>query len=98
MNHFRPTFQHLFHVKWVPFHHGMTRPQVADGGEGYKTRRIDGNVWHKKSLAGDRVWPSSFVLCEGPKTPHRKNLLRNGLYICRLGWILRHDLSAAKWT
>jgi hypothetical protein len=22
----------LFHVRWVPSHHGMARPQVADGG------------------------------------------------------------------
>jgi hypothetical protein len=22
-----------FHVRWVLFHHGMARPQVADGGK-----------------------------------------------------------------
>jgi hypothetical protein len=23
----------FYHVKWGPFHHGMARPQVADGGD-----------------------------------------------------------------
>jgi hypothetical protein len=27
-------YSELNHVKWVPCHHGMTRPPVADGGDG----------------------------------------------------------------
>jgi hypothetical protein len=23
----------IIHVGWVPYHHGMARPQVADGGK-----------------------------------------------------------------
>jgi len=26
-------YEVLPHVRWVPFHHGMARPQVADGGK-----------------------------------------------------------------
>jgi hypothetical protein len=28
----------LSHIKWVPCHHGMARPQVVDGGDGLQTR------------------------------------------------------------
>jgi len=27
-----------FHVRWVPCHHGMARPQVADGGKSSRYR------------------------------------------------------------
>jgi hypothetical protein len=30
----RPCYKYADHVKWVPCHHGMARPQVADGGDG----------------------------------------------------------------
>jgi hypothetical protein len=28
------------HIKWVPCHHGMARPQVADGGDGLQIWRV----------------------------------------------------------
>jgi hypothetical protein len=33
---FDKTFQIYFHIKWDPIHHGMARPQVADGGDGFQ--------------------------------------------------------------
>jgi hypothetical protein len=34
-------------VKWVPCHHGMARPQVADGGEGLQIWRVAANILNK---------------------------------------------------
>jgi hypothetical protein len=45
------------HVKWVPFHHRMARPQVADG-DGLKIWRVAANILNKLSRTADRVWPS----------------------------------------
>jgi hypothetical protein len=37
--------QFLFlHVRWVPCHHGMARPQVADGGDGLQIWRVVVNI------------------------------------------------------
>jgi hypothetical protein len=27
-------YLYVIHVRWVPCHHGMAHPQVADGGDG----------------------------------------------------------------
>jgi hypothetical protein len=32
------------HVRWVPCHHGMARPQVADGGVGLQIWRVAANI------------------------------------------------------
>jgi hypothetical protein len=48
------------HVRWVPCHHGMERPQVADGGIGLQIRRVASNILNKQSRTADKVWPSSF--------------------------------------
>jgi hypothetical protein len=36
------------HVRWVPCHHGMARPQVADGGDGLQIRRVAANIFNKQ--------------------------------------------------
>jgi hypothetical protein len=41
------------HVKWVPCHHGMARPQVADG-EGIQIRRVAANILNKQSWTADK--------------------------------------------
>jgi hypothetical protein len=33
-------YDNEIHVKWVPCHHGMARPQVADGGDGLQIWRV----------------------------------------------------------
>jgi hypothetical protein len=48
------------HVKWAPCHHGMARPQVADGGDGLQIWRLAANILNKKSRTADKGWPSSF--------------------------------------
>jgi hypothetical protein len=53
------------HVKWVPCHHGMARPQVADGGEGLQIWRVAVNILNKQSRTADKGWPSSFGVGRG---------------------------------
>jgi hypothetical protein len=47
------------HVKWVPCHHGMARPQVAVGGEGLQIWRVAASILNKQSRTADKGWPSS---------------------------------------
>jgi hypothetical protein len=35
------------HVRWVPCHHCMARPQVADGGDGLHIWRAAANILNK---------------------------------------------------
>jgi hypothetical protein len=42
------------HVRWVPCHHGMARPQVADGGEVLRVRRVAANILNKQSWKADK--------------------------------------------
>jgi hypothetical protein len=45
-------------------HHGMARPQVADGGYA--------NILNKQSRAADKGGPPAWGLGVGLTTPHRK--------------------------
>jgi hypothetical protein len=38
-------------VIWVPCHHGMARPQVADGGNGLQ---VSANILNKQSRTVDK--------------------------------------------
>jgi hypothetical protein len=35
------------HDEWVPCHNGVTRPQVADGGDGLQVWRVAANILNK---------------------------------------------------
>jgi hypothetical protein len=48
------------HVRWVPCHHGMARPQVADGRNGLQIWRVAANILNKQSLTANKGWSSSF--------------------------------------
>jgi hypothetical protein len=37
------------HVRWVPCHHSMARPQVADGGDSLQIWRVAANILNKQS-------------------------------------------------
>jgi hypothetical protein len=63
------------HVRWVLCHHGMARPQVADGGNGLQIWRVAANIFNKQSRTADKRWSSNFSgLGVGLTTPHRKKL------------------------
>jgi hypothetical protein len=53
------------HVRWVPFYHGMARPQVADGEDAFQFWRVTANILYKLSLTADKVWSSSLVVGRG---------------------------------
>jgi hypothetical protein len=37
----------LLHLRLVPCHHGMARPQVVDGGDALQFWRVAANILHK---------------------------------------------------
>jgi hypothetical protein len=55
----------IYHVKWVPCHHGMARPEVADGGDGLQIWRVAENILNRQSRT---AWGLGVRL----KTAHRK--------------------------
>jgi hypothetical protein len=54
------------HVRWVPCHHGVERPQFADRGKSLSTG-VDENILNKQSRTADKR------LGVGPTNPQRKN-------------------------
>jgi hypothetical protein len=46
------------HVSWVPYHHSMASPQVADGGDGHQIWRVAANILNKQSRTADKGWSS----------------------------------------
>jgi hypothetical protein len=55
-----------YHVRRVPCHHGMARPQVADGGEALQVWGIAAHIFNKQSRT------AGLVLGVGLTTPSRK--------------------------
>jgi hypothetical protein len=39
----------IIHVKWVPCHHDMVQPQVADERDGLQISRVAENILNKQS-------------------------------------------------
>jgi hypothetical protein len=64
------------HVKWFPCHHGMARPQVADGGDGLQIWRVAANILNKKSRTADKGWCSSLGVEHGANnsSPYKNKL------------------------
>jgi hypothetical protein len=61
----------LNHVRWVPCHYGMARPQVADGGDALQFWRVAANILNKQSRTAAKGWSSSLGFGRGLTTPHR---------------------------
>jgi hypothetical protein len=55
----------LPHVKWVPFHHGMALPKVADGGDSLQIWKVATNIFNNKSRTTDKGWSSSLRVGRG---------------------------------
>jgi hypothetical protein len=47
-------------VRWVLCHHGMARPQVADGGDALQFWRAAANILNEQSLTADNGWSSGW--------------------------------------
>jgi len=41
-------------MNWVHFHHGMARPQVADGRDGLQIWRVAINILNKQSRTANK--------------------------------------------
>jgi hypothetical protein len=54
---------------WVPCHHGMARPRVADG-DGLQMWRLVANTMNKQSRTADRGW-SSVNTIMNLRVPHK---------------------------
>jgi hypothetical protein len=52
-------------VRWVPCHHGMACPQVADGGDALQLWREAANILNKQSRTADKGWSSSLGVGRG---------------------------------
>jgi hypothetical protein len=51
----------MTHVNWVPCHHGMGRPRVADQKNGLRMWRVAANILNKQSRRADKRWSSTLV-------------------------------------
>jgi hypothetical protein len=47
-------YTYSYHVRCVPCHHGMARPQVADGGDDLLIWRVVANLLNKQSRTPDK--------------------------------------------
>jgi hypothetical protein len=52
-------------VRWVPCHHGMARPQVADGVNALQVWKVAVNILNKQSRTADKGWFSSLGVWRG---------------------------------
>jgi hypothetical protein len=53
MFHFSDHHGLMRHVRWVPCHHGIARPQVADGGDALQVWMVAANILNNKSRTAD---------------------------------------------
>jgi hypothetical protein len=66
----------MIHVRWVPCHHGMARPQVADGGDALQFWREAANILNKQSWTTDKRWSYSLGVGRGAQCLGRGTLRR----------------------
>jgi hypothetical protein len=57
--HWSLSWAKSFQFMWVPCHHGMARPQVADEGDGLQIWRVAANILNKQLRTADKGWSSS---------------------------------------
>jgi hypothetical protein len=55
----------MVHVRWVPCHYGLARPQVADGGDGLQIWRVPENMLNKQSRTAKRDGPPAWGVGRG---------------------------------
>jgi hypothetical protein len=67
-----PPVINQFHVGWVPCHHGMAHPRVADGGDSLQIWRVAVNILNKQLQTADKGWSSSLGLGVCLTTSHHK--------------------------
>jgi hypothetical protein len=63
------------HVRWVPCHHCMARPQFAGVGDALQVWRVAANVLNKQLRQPTRGGHPAWWLGVGLTSPHRKKKL-----------------------
>jgi hypothetical protein len=53
------------HDRWVPCHHGMARPQVADGEDALQFWRVAANILNKQLRTANKGWTPSLAVGRG---------------------------------
>jgi hypothetical protein len=61
----------MHHVRWVPWQHGMARPQVPDGGDILQVWSVAANILNKQSRTADKRWSSSLGVGRGANNSSR---------------------------
>jgi hypothetical protein len=84
---------------WSPCHHGMARPQVADGGDRDRLQvwRVAANILNKQSRTADKRWSSGFECWTNNSSPQKNYLFTK----CHKGpriWRDPLDTGQVKWT
>jgi hypothetical protein len=91
----------IIHVRWVPCHHGMERPQVADGGDALQLWREAANILNKQSRTADKGWSSSLGVERGANnSPSKISMLRKhsqSLGPGRIPWMNEPPGSVKCW-
>jgi hypothetical protein len=58
-----------YHVRWVPYHHGMVRHQAVDRGDGLQLWSMDANILNKQLQTADKGWSPSLRIGSGANNP-----------------------------
>jgi hypothetical protein len=88
------------HVKWVPCHHGMARPRVADSGDGLQIWRVAANMLNKQARdnrQGEALQLGGWAGANNPSTVKKLYMLRSIYNRLGTGRILWHDQRTRKW-
>jgi hypothetical protein len=59
------TIRRRNHVTWIPCHHGMARPHIAEGGDGHQLWRAAANILKKQSRTAANGLSSSLWVGRG---------------------------------
>jgi len=73
------THIHIDRDKWGSCHHGMARPQVADGGTASNAEGICKNILSKQLRTANKGWSSSLGVGQSANnsSPQKRILLQN---------------------
>jgi hypothetical protein len=64
LNEVIKVYSQLTHARWVPSHHSMWRPQVADISDALQCWRVVADILTKQSRTADKAWPSSLEVSD----------------------------------
>jgi len=53
------------HIKWLPCHPYIARPEVADGGDGLQIWRVGVNILNTQTWTAEKGGPQVWELDEG---------------------------------